>query len=1030
MRTLKKSLCLVLALVFVLGLCTVGSNAATVFSGKYSDVEDITDEYMDAVEVLSGLGVVEGRTDGTFDPAANVTRAEACAMIARMMLGPDAADKLPVGDVKFTDVSLESWEGRMAKYIAFCANRGIVVGMGDGTFHPTENVTGTQLATMLLRALGYGAIGEYEGKGWDVNAVADALYYGVFKDSKDDNFDDAATREETALYIWNTMWIQLVGYDVDLNYYDGKVRRVAWMEYEPLYFAREAFNLIQIGVDTGYDEVVIKANQDTGAKYTEIGLDVDDGEIDYRLAYETPLDQIGHQVTIFINAEAKEDTKEHCDYYECYLIRDESTVLDKGSTFDDFYRAAKAANKDNEKTPLGTVTTWRNYDYTNLGVVGGIYDYDNFAYYTKIADLKGQKSTMDNSAYISGTWILDHEGKLFVVLKTSYQIGKVAAVDDDHEEVEVKVWISDGYDDYEYEYEYVYEYERDADGFLVTDENGDPIIKRDEEGKRVKVLDKDGKPVMRIVYDENGDPVPAKDASGKIIYKKDAEGNTIHVDTSHFDPQIFDQRKGDKELVYEGIAKNDYVVIQPVGELIYIQPTTTATVDITQRNLSNGSWYFNNYSYYPDSNGLGIIIEDQDDPADVGVGDQVLFYISKDYGIFKYYFGVQILEKAESGGIVYVNYATEAIALSDWDSFADAHDETTISTAYKVQCINEDGEEVVYTMKKDDDDPKYAEAFEAMKAGAGNLYEVFVRGKYATFQKAEDAQLIKKGGANSYLSGFYDIYYVTDDSNVIYFSGEGAKLKISGVTSKLKDESGYNVYFVAKKSGGKYRITTAWVPGQKAPAAAAEGSYVFIPDAHLSTWHYKYVDPNPTLAAKYVDGIADIAGYEKLPDGKSDPYYTAYKDGVEIRLHIDSDSQGTFWDGFDPGCVYSGYYEYKYDAEKGTYMLYPVEIDDEGGQIEEVWLTSDNVQGGRLYYTARGKGQADGVLINCEVVDISGGTTIKTKTDANVNSVERLEELLDEDYMIRVNFMYVRTSKGSLTPVGYMYVTSVYAPAA
>jgi len=150
MRTVKKSLCLVLALIFVLGLCTIGSNAGF---AKYTDMDKVN--YEEAVEVLTGLGVIEGYPDGSFEPTASVTRAEAAAMIARMMLGREKADKLPIGEVKFTDVPETNWA---AKYIAFCANKGIIVGMGDGTFHPSENVTGTQMATMLLRALGYGVM--------------------------------------------------------------------------------------------------------------------------------------------------------------------------------------------------------------------------------------------------------------------------------------------------------------------------------------------------------------------------------------------------------------------------------------------------------------------------------------------------------------------------------------------------------------------------------------------------------------------------------------------------------------------------------------------------------------------------------------------------------------------------------------------------------------------------------------------------------------------------------------------------------
>ena len=68
MRTLKKSLCLVLALVFVLGLCTIGASATA-----YSDDADI--QYSDAVIVLTGLDVIEGDDDDgdgvPFEPVAD-----------------------------------------------------------------------------------------------------------------------------------------------------------------------------------------------------------------------------------------------------------------------------------------------------------------------------------------------------------------------------------------------------------------------------------------------------------------------------------------------------------------------------------------------------------------------------------------------------------------------------------------------------------------------------------------------------------------------------------------------------------------------------------------------------------------------------------------------------------------------------------------------------------------------------------------------------------------------------------------------
>ena len=636
MRTLKKSLCLVLALIFVLGLCTIGSNAAF---AKYTDIDKVN--YEEAVDVLSGLGVIEGYPDGSFNPTANVTRAEAAAMIARMMLGREKADRLPVGDVKFSDVPETNWA---AKYIAFCANKGIIVGMGDGTFHPAENVTGTQMATMLLRALGYGVMGEYEGKGWDINAVSDALYYKVFEDSKVVDFSNPATREETALYCWNTMWIQLVGYDVDLNYYSGRTYRTEYVyegrrytENEPLTFAKEGFNLVK------WDYAQIIANQATGEDYTVARLrtgyvpakDEDGKEIKGKvvpvyemvnLNTETGLDLIGHEVTLYFKDDIKEDKVNHLDYYDVFFIRDESTVLYgylNFSSYDDLYRALKAANRDNTKTKFADVMAWYNYDCETEAVINngmGMYDWDGNGFYAEVEELKGQKSTMDSLAWYTmfgtayGNWILDHEGRILVVLRTSYKVGQVKAVDKDHDEVQVHVW----------------------------------------------------------------------------------QGPTV----AKYEDEYFDMSKGDIKLVYDGIAKNDYVVVQPVGSLTYIKPTGTETLEISERASSMdlltfvSYWSFNG-SMNADTYGLGIAIEDQDDPDDVGVGDEVKFYtVTGDFGTVTY-FGLEILEKAKSAGIVYVNYKMKAVDIGDWDDWYDTYDHEN-SYSYKVQCINQEGEEVVY----------------------------------------------------------------------------------------------------------------------------------------------------------------------------------------------------------------------------------------------------------------------------------------------------------------------------------------------
>ena len=95
MRNLKKTLCLLLALVFVLGLCTAGA------VGTYGDEDKI--QYETAVKAMSGLGILQGDDndgDGVrdFRPADPVTRAQAAKIIAYIVLGKENAEVWPKSD--------------------------------------------------------------------------------------------------------------------------------------------------------------------------------------------------------------------------------------------------------------------------------------------------------------------------------------------------------------------------------------------------------------------------------------------------------------------------------------------------------------------------------------------------------------------------------------------------------------------------------------------------------------------------------------------------------------------------------------------------------------------------------------------------------------------------------------------------------------------------------------------------------------------------------------------------------------------
>ena len=129
MKTLKKTLCLVLVLAMVMGM-GVTANAA------FTDADEIT--YKEAVAVLNGIGVIDGMGDDTFAPAGTLTRAQGAKMITYML---DAEDVAVAGVASFKDVPASHWA---AGPIAFCVEAGIVEGYGDGTFGPDDTLTGYQ----------------------------------------------------------------------------------------------------------------------------------------------------------------------------------------------------------------------------------------------------------------------------------------------------------------------------------------------------------------------------------------------------------------------------------------------------------------------------------------------------------------------------------------------------------------------------------------------------------------------------------------------------------------------------------------------------------------------------------------------------------------------------------------------------------------------------------------------------------------------------------------------------------------------
>ena len=108
-----------------------------------------------------------------------------------------------------------SINNEFAGYIAYCAKEGIISGYADGAFRPANPLTGYAFMKMLLGALGYDANYEqYVGNNWSVNVAKQAIGIGLNKGLVEEfNGVDYVTREEAALYAFNTLKATMVDYE-------------------------------------------------------------------------------------------------------------------------------------------------------------------------------------------------------------------------------------------------------------------------------------------------------------------------------------------------------------------------------------------------------------------------------------------------------------------------------------------------------------------------------------------------------------------------------------------------------------------------------------------------------------------------------------------------------------------------------------------------------------------------------------------------------------------------------------------------
>ena len=193
----------------MLSVMVVGAGAAFSDQSKIKNTE--------AVDACTALNIIGGYPDGSFKPEGNITRAEVTKMICVALNGGKNPAVSTNTTPTFSDVRNNANAAWAEGYIESCAAQGIVSGVGGGKFAPAGNVTGTQLAKMLLVALGYKAdIEGFTGSAWATNVNIRATQKGLYKDLEKMDTNAAITRDNAAQMVWNALQAKEVKYEYTL----------------------------------------------------------------------------------------------------------------------------------------------------------------------------------------------------------------------------------------------------------------------------------------------------------------------------------------------------------------------------------------------------------------------------------------------------------------------------------------------------------------------------------------------------------------------------------------------------------------------------------------------------------------------------------------------------------------------------------------------------------------------------------------------------------------------------------------------
>lgn len=172
-----------------------------IFSVSFGDIKE------SSADVLVKMGLLSGYPDGTLKLENNITRAEFCTLIIKMV----GKNQVPLEN-KFNDINESHWAYGV---INRAAELGYLSGYEDGSFRPSNNITYAESCSILINLLGYK--NEVTGE-WPNNVTEKSNELKLNKSLEELDPSHIMTRGEVSVMLVNSMNVKFKG---DKNAQDG-----------------------------------------------------------------------------------------------------------------------------------------------------------------------------------------------------------------------------------------------------------------------------------------------------------------------------------------------------------------------------------------------------------------------------------------------------------------------------------------------------------------------------------------------------------------------------------------------------------------------------------------------------------------------------------------------------------------------------------------------------------------------------------------------------------------------------------------